>query len=41
MPTDEQRDRQTDMTKLTVVYHNFVNAPYKNTIHTGATAFNA
>jgi hypothetical protein len=29
------------MTKLTVVYHNFVNAPYKNTIHTGATAFNA
>ena len=32
---------QTDRTKLTVAYHNFVNAPYTNTIHTGTTAFNA
>jgi len=34
-------DEQTDMTNLTAAYHNFVNAPYKNTTHTGATAFNA
>jgi hypothetical protein len=26
---DGQADRQTDMTKLTVIFHNFANAPIK------------
>jgi hypothetical protein len=29
MPTDGRAGRQTDMTKLTVAFHNFGNAPKK------------
>ena len=30
---DRQTDRQTDMTKLRVPFHNFANAPKKNAQH--------
>ena len=32
--TDRQTDRQADMTKLIVAFHNFTNAP-KNSLHVG------
>ena len=32
--TDTQTDRQTDMTKLRVVFRNFVKAPKKNRVST-------
>jgi len=37
---NRRTDEETGMTKLTAAYHNFVNTSYKNTTHTGATAFN-
>jgi hypothetical protein len=30
--TDRETDRQTDMTKITVAFHNFANAPKKLTV---------